>query len=160
MGKHTRGHRKGPAATEAEIIAALYKHGGIVAKAAIELDYRKSTLKEYVRKSDVLRKFRDDFQDDMLDEAEYGLLQKVKAGHFHAIKYALSTIGRKRGYSERVELTGAKGKDLFPELTPVQKELLKERGVSASEVMNDFFAELNSREPAVDIDQGGVEDGT
>lgn len=154
-----RQRRKGQPATDEEIILALNKHGGVVSRAARELGYATTTLKQKMYTNETLKKYRDGFQENLLDEAEKGLLEKCKEGNIQAIRFALSTLGRRRGYSERVELTGAKGKDLFPELTPVQKQLLETRGISASDLLNDFFAEIDAR---VDVgtNEGSVEDST
>lgn len=54
---------------------------------------------------------------EVLDVVESKLMQKIIEGDTTSIIFFLKTRGKKRGYSERFELTGANGKDLIDERT-------------------------------------------
>ncbi len=51
-------------------------------------------------------------REDLIDYAEEGLKNAVINGEAWAIAFALKTIGKHRGYTERTEITGADGEGL------------------------------------------------
>lgn len=51
-----------------------------------------------------------------LDYVESALFKRIEGGDTAAIIFALKTLGKRRGYSERQELTGADGQPLMPSI--------------------------------------------
>jgi hypothetical protein len=58
----------------------------------------------FVKKRPALEQVIDDSRQAIVDEAENQLSRLVGEGYFPAVRFALETIGKDRGYSERVEL--------------------------------------------------------
>ena len=77
--------------------------------AASELGVSHTTIYNYLNKYDELKELQASFAEVMVDKAEYRLHDAVVDGDPWAIKYALSTKGKARGYTERTEITGADG---------------------------------------------------
>jgi hypothetical protein len=65
-------------------------------------------------------------RESLIDFAETKLQQNIMNGNEASIFFFLKTIGKKRGYVERQEITGYEGKDLvLPKLTLEDIEELK-----------------------------------
>lgn len=93
----------------AEIIEALKATGGLVYMAARKLGCDPSTINIRAKASPEIREAIDSARGDMLDMAEHELKKAVRGGDMTAIIFTLKTIGKHRGYVERVEQTGANG---------------------------------------------------
>ena len=137
--------RVGSPATQKQILESLERNGGIVALAARELGYATSSLRDKIGKDPILKLYRKEHIEVLLDEAEKGLLEKVREGDMQAIKFALTTVGRSRGYSERLELTGKDGGALFANLSIYERKMMEEAGMSAGDVFAAFMAEVKQR---------------
>lgn len=75
----------------------------------------------------------DEIAEEQIDLVEGALLGRIKGGDTTAMIFYLKTKGRGRGFSERLELTGREGKDLFgqssdDELDDKIKELTRKLG--------------------------------
>lgn len=59
----------------------------------------------------------------LLDVAETGLMKNVKKGHPSSIFFTLKTLGKERGYVERVESTGKDGApiDHIHKVNPIKR---------------------------------------
>jgi hypothetical protein len=75
---------------------------------AEELNVDRTTLYDFVKKHR-LESFIKEINELNLDRTESKLLLAIKAGEPWAIKFMLSTKGKHRGYTERMEVTGADG---------------------------------------------------
>lgn len=93
----------------AEIIEALKATGGLVYMAARKLGCDPSTIHIRAKASPEIREAIDNARGDMLDMAEHELKKAVRGGDMTAVIFTLKTIGKHRGYVERVEQTGANG---------------------------------------------------
>ena len=93
----------------AEIVDALKATGGMVYMAARKLGCDPSTINIRAKKSPEIQAAIDNARGDMLDMAEHELKKAVRGGDMTAIIFTLKTIGKGRGYVERVEQTGANG---------------------------------------------------
>ena len=107
------------------MIEALVKSLGIVTIAAERVGISRRTHYDWYNEDPDYRKAVDDIADVTLDFAESKLHKQVDKGDTTAIIFLLKTRGKKRGYVERVEQTGADGKDLIPK-QPTKEELLAE----------------------------------
>ncbi len=118
----------------AEIVEALKATGGMVYMAARKLGCDPSTIHVRAKTSTEIREAIDNARGDMLDMAEHELKKAVRVGDMTAVIFTLKTIGKHRGYVERVEQTGANG-------GPVQHNLLSTNSVDLSDKTE---AEINA----------------
>ena len=100
--------------TDEQIIDALEKTGGNQAAAARALDCSRQTVWSRIQKSEAVKKAYDSVNEANLDRAENELMKLVDEGEFKAIKFYLRTKGRKRGYGDKMELSGKINVDKIP----------------------------------------------
>jgi hypothetical protein len=90
--------------TDEQIEMMLRKCNGRVYLAAEKLDCCAQTILNRLDKNPVLKAIKQECRGRLIDHAEDGLLDAVKDKEPWAIKYALSTLGRGRGFVERKEI--------------------------------------------------------
>ncbi len=95
--------------TDAEIEAALRAGGGIFTHAALKLECAPNTIKNYVLRSEYLQVVLEDINEENLDIAESVLMRAIRDGNMTGVIFYLKTKGKKRGFSERFEITGKDG---------------------------------------------------
>ena len=101
--------------TDRQIIDALEKASGIqiVAVRLLEDTYKRrctrSQINARIQRSPKLRAALDDIIEKDLDIAEGKLKQASSAGESWAVMFTLKTKGKRRGYSEKWEITGPDG---------------------------------------------------
>ncbi len=86
------------------IIEALKKTRGKVYVAAAELSIAPSTIYRRAQTVKAVQQEIDTQRETMLDIAEVELFRLIQAGNLGAIIWYLKTIGRTRGYKERVQI--------------------------------------------------------
>jgi hypothetical protein len=86
----------------ATIIAALERSGGIVTAAAKSLHISRDTLYERLKVDEAVRQVLASVREKNLDLAEGQLLRMIKEGDGPSVRFFLRTVGRHRGYSERL----------------------------------------------------------
>ena len=103
--------------TQDEFFAILRENGGLYSRTARAIEkqfgvsYTRQAVKQRAqRKPEVLQ----DIIEQNVDVAEEGLLTLMRTARnentrFNAIKLYLSTIGRSRGYGDKLELSGPNG---------------------------------------------------
>lgn len=91
------------------IIEALGKTLGVVTTACKQVGIARSTFYEWYNNDNEFRTAVDDIQNIALDFAESQLHKQIKDGNSTATIFYLKTKGKKRGYVERQEITGAEG---------------------------------------------------
>ena len=104
-------------ATREKAIDAARKGFGKTTVVAGMLGVTPQTVRNYRQRwatfDKAIEESRLDFDDRLLDRAEVKLDIAVGNGEAWAIKYALATKGKKRGYVERQEVTGADGNKII-----------------------------------------------
>lgn len=70
---------------------------------ADQLNASYSGLREFIRRTPILRECMDRRDNGMLDIAERRLFERINLGDIHSIMYFLDRKGRKRGYGEHIE---------------------------------------------------------
>lgn len=88
--------------TVQDIDYALRECNGNLLHAADFLGVERSLLKRKVDLNPALQRTMLNLQEENIDKAEAKLLEQVQEGHFPAVSFYLRTIGKHRGYSERV----------------------------------------------------------
>jgi hypothetical protein len=83
----------------------------MLSAAARDLGVSRQTVYNYIEKYVTVREARDEARDTLLDMTEGKLFEAIKRGNIAAIMFTLKTIGKSRGYVERIqqEVTGADG---------------------------------------------------
>ena len=98
-----------------QVREALAKAGTLSGAAAL-LGSHGATIKKYCAEYPELDGAIDEARDKLLDMAENRLWKNVEDGHPSSIFFTLKTLGKNRGYVERIESTGKDGKDIIPVL--------------------------------------------
>ena len=91
------------------LLEALEKSLGVVTTACKIVDCNRSTFYKYYNNDQDFKSSVDELQNLTLDFAESQLHQQIKDGNTTATIFYLKTKGKKRGYIERQEITGADG---------------------------------------------------
>ncbi len=91
------------------IIEALEKSLGVVTTACKIVGVGRTTFYEWLKEDEEFAKQVDDIQNIALDYAESQLHKQIGDGSTAATIFYLKTKGKKRGYIERQEITGADG---------------------------------------------------
>jgi len=91
------------------LLEALEKSLGIVTSACKSVGINRSTHYEWYKTDQEYKDAVDSIADITLDFAESQLHQQIKNGEVSSTIFFLKTKGKKRGYIERQEITGADG---------------------------------------------------
>lgn len=97
-----------------QILEAIKGTRGIKSAVARNLGCEWPTVNNYAKRYATVREALETERETLIDTAELQLVKLVNSGDWDAVKYTLKTIGRKRGYVERTELTGEDGTPLIP----------------------------------------------
>jgi hypothetical protein len=84
--------------TPNQAIAAIQKHRGVLADAALALGMARSNLARMARDNSKVARAVAQERDKFIDFTEKKLAEKVEDGNIQAIIFTLSTIGRVRGW--------------------------------------------------------------
>ena len=99
-------------ATKGNIKAQIIKMSGNLAAVARSLGKSRQWLYNYLDKHPDLWETITETRETMLDNVESKLYQKALAGDNTCMLFYLRTQGKKRGYVERSEITGAEGESI------------------------------------------------
>lgn len=98
-----------PLFTTDQFLTAIPGSAGIITLIAKRVGCDWHTAKKWITTRPTIQKAYDDECESVLDMAESKLFEAVNTGDLQAVKYLLSTKGKRRGYTERTEVTGADG---------------------------------------------------
>jgi len=98
----TDNHKKG-------MMDALRATHGNVSAAAAKMDISRMQHYEWLKTDPEYAQAVHDIQEGIVDFSESALLKQIKEGNIAAIIFHLKTQGKRRGYVERIESTGADG---------------------------------------------------
>lgn len=99
-----RGHNEGP--TPRQWAAALLQTRGLQWRAAALLGASRNTLIVAIEKCPALGEVAADARERMLDDAEAKLAEKaIEDGDGECLRYLLKTVGKGRGYGDKIEAT-------------------------------------------------------
>ncbi len=107
--------------TEEDVLHAIDGSEGIVSDVARVLVCEWHTAQRYIEKWESTREAFKGEEEMLLDTAEKKLGSKVKRGTSWALKFYLSTKGKRRGYTKREEITGADGEPIRAILHTITK---------------------------------------
>ena len=97
-----------------EVKRELRRAKGIVSVAATNLGISPTALHRRIHRNKSLQLVKWEAREGIIDMAEAKLFKLINGDDFRAIKYTLSTLGKSRGYVERVE---------SQDLTPQKKQV-------------------------------------
>ena len=100
-----------------QIIDALRDVNGMVYLAARKLGCAPNTIYNRMAKSGNIKDAVENYRGELVDLSEQKLRQAVLSGEPWAVALVLKTLGKKRGYVERQEITGEDGKRIVVDLT-------------------------------------------
>jgi len=92
------------AARERETLNALKGSGGIMSTVAKRLECDWHTAERYVNLWESTKQAFKDERETILDMAESTILTGIKDGDLGSARWMLATLGKNRGYTEKVEM--------------------------------------------------------
>ncbi len=93
--------------TVQQVLDAVPKTGGIMALVAKKLECDRSTVWHYAQRYVTVARALEQADEELTDLAEAKAGKMIEEGYWPAIEHRLSTKGKRRGYTERIEMTGA-----------------------------------------------------
>jgi len=91
--------------TKQKIIEAIPKTHGVKKYLAERLGVSRMTIHRYFEKHPDLEQETKEYLDSITDQAEYHLIEAVRAGNSWGVRYWLSTRGKNRGFTTKQEAT-------------------------------------------------------
>lgn len=104
--------------------AALTVSMGNISKAAEMLGITSSRFRKFVKDNPELEQVIVHTTEDISDIATSNIVEKVQEKDFQASKLWLQSQAKERGWSNRTEVTGKDGKDLYTGATEEDKEAI------------------------------------
>jgi hypothetical protein len=111
--------------TKEQVLKAIKGSRGITSVVADALKCEWHTADKYIKMWEETKKAFQSESERMIDFAESKLFKKIEEGDGQMIRFLLATKGKKRGYTERQEITGADGE-------PIRHLIVKRAGSNGS----------------------------
>lgn len=93
----------------AKVAKALQEHHGIIMHAAKACGVHRHTMRKFIDEHPELEEIRQQADEELLDIGENHVVNALKEGDMKTVRWHLERKGKNRGYSTRVESTGADG---------------------------------------------------
>jgi hypothetical protein len=113
--------------TTSQVIEALRTSRGLISMAAQKLQCDVDTVSNYCKRFPTVEQAKQESRVSLLDLAESRLWEAIDRGEGWAIAFCLKTLGRSRGYGERL--------DLNVSIQAAAARVADEFGLSAAEVL-------------------------
>jgi hypothetical protein len=113
--------------TTGQVIEALRSTHGMVYLAAKQLRCDPDTIMNYCKRFPSVEQAKQDARGEILDETELRLLAAIRREEPWAISFYLKTVGRSRGYGERL--------DVVVSIEAAAKRVADQFGLTAAEVL-------------------------
>ena len=97
---------------QADVLKAIKGSGAVMSTIAKRLGCAWYTARKYVNKWGATRQAYEDEEQMILDLAESKIYESINNGNTQDAKWLLAMKGKKRGFTERHEITGADGSEL------------------------------------------------
>lgn len=97
--------RKRPEYYKEKLLLALEKTLGVITPACKEVGITRDTFYRYYNEDEDFRKKVDAIDEITLDFAENQLLRKIREGSERSILFFMKYKGKKRGYTDSIDLT-------------------------------------------------------
>ena len=94
------------------LLEAIKGSGAVVSTIAKRLGCDWNTAKKYINKHKKTQQAFANEEETILDMCESAIYKSVQEGNTQDAKWVLATKGKKRGFTERQEITGADGGDI------------------------------------------------
>lgn len=95
-----------PEKYKSDLLISLKKTLGVITPACEEVGLSRDTFYRYYNEDEVFRAAVDDINEIALDFTENQLLKKIKEGSERSILFYMKYKGRKRGYTNTIEVEG------------------------------------------------------
>lgn len=119
--KKTRRGGRRPVLRFAPVLKALEETGGNISAVARKAGVSRASIHEFITNHPDLRMALDQARESRLDLAEDALTKAVEQSEPWAVCFLLKCLGKKRGYVERQELTGAEGDAIKVEQVSIEE---------------------------------------
>ena len=117
--------------TTDQVKQALIDANGLVYIAAESLGCRSAAVYSYIKRYKEIEEVLNEQREVIIDKAESKLFEQIEKGEQWAIQFALKTIGKHRGYTEKTETENKSDINvnmnvMLPSKAPTSEEWLKE----------------------------------
>ena len=113
-------NQKNPERTKKILLAALEKNLGLISQSCKEVGICRTVYYNYLKEDEEFKKRVDEINEATIDFVEGQLYNKIKEGSEKSILFYMRYKGKKRGYTESVDITSNGEK-----LSNVQIEIIK-----------------------------------
>ena len=88
---------------DGEIYEAIVSARGNLSTICEALDVKRDALRARINETPLLKQIYDEQRESIVDQAEENIFNDVKRGDQVASKFVLTTLGKERGYTTKVE---------------------------------------------------------